>query len=276
MRIGYNTNGFANHSIADAIEYLSRVGYQSVALTLQRDHFDPPDRSGVQPCVDLLLPLIRSSGLDVTLETGARHILDSSIKHQPTLISHDIDKRNLRIEFLKAAIEVAAKLNAQSVSLWSGSADDDAGEDEQFDRLVNSLGEVLVHAEKYDVRLSFEPEPGMLIDTMARYEKLYNSLDRSLFGLTLDVGHVHCLNDGDVCEHIKRWKDVLWNVHIEDMKRGVHEHLMFGEGDMDFAPIFSTLKEIQYPGPIHVELSRHSDMVEEVAKKSFGFLSQYI
>jgi hypothetical protein len=30
-------------------------------------------------------------------------------------------------------------------------------------------------------------------------------------------------------DHIREWKDRLWNVHLEDMKAGVHDHLMFGE-----------------------------------------------
>ena len=30
---------------------------------------------------------------------------------------------------------------------------------------------------------------------------------------------------------------MLWNVHIEDMRTGVHDHLMFGEGEIDFAEV---------------------------------------
>ena len=42
------------------------------------------------------------------------------------------------------------------------------------------------------------------------------------------------------------------------MVAGVHEHLMFGEGTMDFPPIFRALHAIGYPRGVHVELSRHS------------------
>lgn len=275
MITGYNTNGFSNHSLAEAIEILTRIGYQSVAISLERDHLDPPDYRGVERCVEMLQPLIHATNFHVTLETGSRYILDSNHKHQPTLISQDMNKRKTRIDFLKAAVDVAAQLNANCVSLWSGRADDDADENELFDRLHASLEEVLQHAQSQKVRLAFEPEPDMLIDTMGRFEKLVSAMDHPFFGLTLDVGHVHCLNDGDVCDHIRRWKDVLWNIHIEDMKRGMHEHLMFGDGEMEFAPLFSTLKEIQYTGPIHVELSRHSHVAEVAAQQSYDFLKQF-
>ena len=70
-------------------------------------------------------------------------------------------------------------------------------------------------------------------------------------------GHLHCLGETPIAAHTERWKDWLWNVPgIEDMRHGVHDHLMFGEGEMDFPPIFEALKKIGYAGGVHVELSR--------------------
>jgi sugar phosphate isomerase/epimerase len=56
------------------------------------------------------------------------------------------------------------------------------------------------------------------------------------------------------------------------MLKGVHEHLRFGEGEIDFAPVIRTLKEIGYAGAVHVELSRHSHMAPDVARESYAFL----
>ncbi len=276
MLLGYNTNGFAEHQLADAVAVLSQIGYRSVAVTLERDLLDPPDRSGVPRCVELIEPLLKASNLRVTIETGSRFILDPHRKHQPTLLSASTGDRQKRIEFLKAAIDVAATLLADSVSLWSGAPDDEADDIQLFDRLAASLGELLEHAETKNVHLAFEPEPDMFIDTMARFDKLYAILDHPLLGLTLDVGHVHCLGDGNLREHVRRWREVLWNVHVEDMRRGVHEHLMFGQGDLDFATVFDGLGEIDFRGPVHVELSRHSHEAVEVARKSYEFLHRYV
>ena len=57
------------------------------------------------------------------------------------------------------------------------------------------------------------------------------------------------------------------------MVRGVHEHLRFGTGTIDFPPVIRALKEIGYAGGLHVELSRHSHMAPEVLRESFEFLS---
>ena len=56
------------------------------------------------------------------------------------------------------------------------------------------------------------------------------------------------------------------------MVRGVHEHLMFGEGTMDFPPIFAALREIGYDRGLHVELSRHSHMGVEAVRIAADFL----
>jgi sugar phosphate isomerase/epimerase len=56
------------------------------------------------------------------------------------------------------------------------------------------------------------------------------------------------------------------------MRRGVHDHLMFGEGEIDFRDVMWALKEIRYDGGVHVELSRHSHDAVEAARKSLAFL----
>ncbi len=276
MRLGYNTNGFADHRLEDAIAILAEIGYRSVAVTLESNLLDPPDPRGVVRAVELLKLVVDRSGLGVTIETGSRFILDPRRKHQPTLISGTAAGRRKRIEFLKAAVDVAGEVGAESVSLWSGEGDDAPGEVEHYARLTGGLRELLDHAEEKGVRLAFEPEPGMLSDTMDEFATLQHDLSHPLFGLTLDVGHVHCLRDGPITDHILRWRNVLWNVHIEDMRRGVHEHLMFGEGEMDFGPIFQALREIDYAGPVHVELPRHSHNAVEVARRSFEFLRRFV
>ena len=56
------------------------------------------------------------------------------------------------------------------------------------------------------------------------------------------------------------------------MRVGAHDHLMFGEGEMDFVPIFRALRHINYSGPACVELSRHSHDAVRAATTAFNFL----
>jgi L-ribulose-5-phosphate 3-epimerase len=274
MRFGYNTNGFAHHRLDDALAILAELGYRSVALTLDHHSLNPYD-----PDTPRQLPILRAQlrklGLGVAIETGARFLLDPRHKHQPTLLSANGEQRGRRLDFLRRAVDVAAALDAEAVSFWSGTAGEPATETVLMDRLVEGCRELSDYAAERRVRLAFEPEPGMFIDTMVRYAELHRRVDHPSFGLTIDIGHLHCLGETPIADYLRQWRARLWNIHIEDMRRGVHDHLMFGEGEIDFAEVLGALAEIGYAGGVHVELSRHSHDAVETALRALTFLRQH-
>ena len=275
MFLGYNTNGFAHHRLPDAVEILADLGYAGVALTVDvhaLDVFAKHHAAEREEVAELLAARRMAS----VIETGARFLLDPTRKHQPTLLDPLAVPRSRRADFLKRCVELAAALKSDAVSLWSGTPVESASAEALMDRLVAELRPLCDFAATCSVRLAFEPEPGMFIDTMAQFRELFDRVNHPAFGLTLDVGHLHCLGELPASQHITEWKDRLWNVHAEDMKAGVHDHLMFGDGDMDFADVFSALREIEYQGGVFVELSRHSHNAVETARKSMAFLAQYM
>jgi len=273
MYLGYNTNGFAHHRLEDAIEILAELGYRGVALTLDVHHLDPfePDPTGR---IQQVRQSLTRHAMRCVVETGARFLLDPKRKHQPTLISPTADQRGRRITFLQDCIAYAGRgdLEADCVSFWSGSPLDDASSSDLMVRLVEGCKYLSDWAAVNDVRLAFEPEPGMFIDTMDKFAELHAKVNHPAFGLTVDIGHLVCQGELPVSRHLEAWKHVLWNVHIEDMKRGVHDHVMFGEGEVDFADAFAGLRAANYTGGVFVELSRHSHDVVNTARKSAEFL----
>lgn len=269
--LGYNTNGFAHHRLEDALTILADLGYRSVALTLDHHALDPYD-SDLPRQLEGVRELLRQRGLRSVIETGARFLLDPRHKHQPTLVSGEPRQRERRLDFLRRAVDIAAELQADAVSFWSGAPRDDAPDEVLLDRLAEGCRLLCAHADRRQVRLAFEPEPGMLIDTMARFDALRARVDHPRFGLTIDVGHLHCLGEVPIAAVLGEWRERLWNLHIEDMRRGVHDHLMFGEGEMDFAPVLRALEEMGYEGGLHVELSRHSHNAVETAERALAFL----
>jgi sugar phosphate isomerase/epimerase len=275
MRFGYNTNGFAHHCLDDALTILAELGYCSVALTLDHHVLNPHD-ADTSRRLPIVRDRLRELGLGVVVETGARFLLDPQRKHQPTLLSADATQRTRRLDFLRRAVDVAAALEADAVSFWSGAALEPATDAELMDRLVEGCRLLCDHAARRQVRLAFEPEPGMFIDTMTRWAELHERVAHPSFGLTIDIGHLHCLGETPIAPHLRRWRDQLWNVHIEDMRRGVHDHLMFGEGEIDFTEALGALREIDYAGGVHVELSRHSHDAVETARRALAFLRSHV
>jgi L-ribulose-5-phosphate 3-epimerase len=271
VRLGYNTNGFAHHRLEDALTILAGLGYESVALTLDHHALNPFDDS-LPRQLDTIRRLLEALRLRCVVETGARFLLDPWRKHRPTLLSPDAAERETRARFLRRAVNVARELGADAVSFWSGKVDDDASHSTHLDRLADGCRRLCDYAADRGVRLAFEPEPGMFVDTMARLAELRERVEHPAFGLTIDIGHLHCLGEVPIANHLRVWSGLLWNVHIEDMRRGVHDHLMFGEGEIDFGPVLAALNEIGYAGGVHVELSRHSHDAVETARRALAFL----
>jgi sugar phosphate isomerase/epimerase len=271
MYFGYNTNGFAHHRLEDALTILAELGYQGVALTLDHHTINPFDSDWPNKA-EGLRRLLERLKLRCVIETGARFLLDPRRKHQPTLLSEREEDWRQRSSFLCRAIDVAAALSAEAVSFWSGAPDGPAAESELMARLIVNCKLVVDYASKQRIWLAFEPEPGMFIDTMARFDVLHGRVDRPGFGLTLDIGHLHCMGEVPIAEQIRRWRHLLWNVHIEDTRRGVHDHLMFGMGEIDFPPILHALDEVGYTGGVFVELSRHSHDAVNTARQALAFL----
>ena len=272
MLLGYNTNGLAHHDPYQAVELLAELGYRSVGLTIDHGTLNPYG-GHVMSRIKQMRRKLDEQGMRSVIETGARFLLDPRTKHEPTLVTSDPAGRAKRIEFYKHAIDAAAELGSECVSLWSGILRDGADDATVMRRLVGGLTEVLEYADQKQVTVGFEPEPGMFIDTMARYEQLLQAIDHPRLKLTLDVGHLHCLGETPISTVIERWGSRLVNVHLEDMRAGVHEHLMFGEGEIDFPPIFKSLLRVGYAGGVHVELSRHSHDGPAAAARSIRFLN---
>lgn len=275
MLLGYNTNGMTGHRWEQALELMHAVGYRSVALTVDHYCLNPfaPELPGE---LSKAARLLERYDMISCIETGARFLLDPWQKHEPTLVSADSQRRAVRIDFLKRCVDIAHQLGSQAVSFWAGIQRDDASRAEGFRRLSEGIRELIDYAEPKGVRLAFEPEPGMFVETFDDYRELLSHVDGPRFGLCVDVGHVHCLEPSPISDYLAEWSERIFTIHIEDMNRGVHDHLRFGEGTIDFPPVLQALRDLGYQGGLNLELSRHSHVAPEVLRESFEFLNRLV
>ena len=276
MKLGYNTNGLTGHRWDQALELMHEIGYQSVAITIDH-HCLNPFSDDLPAELERMRHLLNRYEMISCIETGARFLLDPRHKHEPTLVSATSEQRAIRIDFLKRCVDIAASLGSQAVSFWAGVVRDGASRDEAMNRLSSGVGEVMRYAHEHRVPLAFEPEPGMLIETFDDYRELLARVEQTgasspRLGLCVDIGHVHCLEPQPIADYLIEWRDRILTIHIEDMKRGVHDHLRFGEGTIDFPPVLNALRSIDYSGGLNVELSRHGHIAPDVLRESMQFL----
>src|SRR5262245_52263432 len=169
MKLGYNTNGLACHRWTEALELLADLGYESVAITLDHHCLDPY-APGLAQEVARMSGLLSRLKLASVIETGARFLLDPRVKHEPTLVSAAANARARRIDFLKRAIDIAGDLGSEAVSFWSGVLRESIPRDAALTRLADGCAEVVEHATRRNMKLGFEPEPGMFIETFAQFD----------------------------------------------------------------------------------------------------------
>ncbi len=270
LRLGYGTNGFANHRLDDALAIIAELGYDGVALTLDHHHLDPFD-ADLSRRVAGVAARLSELGLGVVVETGARYLLDPRRKHAPTLLDDDY---LVRLDFLHRAVAIGRDLGAEAVSLWSGVRPSMVDDRLAWARLEDGCADLVGAADVAGVPLGFEPEPGMLVSTVADWRRLRDALGAPRrFGLTLDIGHCRCVEPLDAAACVTAVREHLVNVQIDDMRRGVHEHLEFGQGEIDFPPVLRALAG-GYRGLVAVELPRHSHAAPAVAAQSIAFLKE--
>lgn len=275
MRLGYHTNGLTQHQLFDGLKLLADTGYQSVAINVDHGCLAPVDHD-VKQAVQGARALLQDRGMNCVVEATANFLLDAGRINYPSLMEHDPGLVESRMRYLKYCVDVAAELGADCMSMRSGFRPDGITFEEAMGRLVDGIGELLLHAAERDVVVCIEPEPEMLIDTLGRFERLLHLFDSPRLMLTLDVSHIFFNNELPLTAQLDRWKEKIANIHIADIRDGEHHHLPFGEGQIGFPLILDAIAACQYEGGIHVDLPDHSQDATTQLRQSFDFLTPLI
>lgn len=267
LKIGYNSNGFAHHRLDDALAFLADLGYDAVALTPDVGCLDPLTTTPLE--LRKLSARLAELGLTPVVETGARFLFDARRKHRPNLLEAD-DGREVRLTFLRRMVEWAHLLGAPVLSLWSGVLPEGQTREGARDRLTDALETLHALAVRRQVTLALEPEPGHFVETLADYREMRDHAP-GLFRLTLDVGHVLATGECEPHEAMHTWRSEIVNLQLDDMRRGVHDHLAPGAGDVDWPRLATAVEELDAEVPACFELSRDSHRFHELAPQALAF-----
>ena len=123
-------------------------------------------------------------------------------------------------------------------------------------------------AEALGTVAAMEPEPGMLVETVDDWAKLAVPGLR----LALDTGHLIVTGEREPAMAVREFAEHLGTVAIEDMRRGEHVHLPFGEGDMPVSAILASLEAVKFDRLVCVELSRESHRADAMIPAALAYL----
>ncbi len=272
LRYAYNTNGLAWHRLDDALVIVAEAGYDGIALTLDHHHLDPfaadweRDAKALRRRVDEL-------GLGVVIETGAHFLLDHRQKHEPTFVSAAAEGRRRRLDFLKRAADIGVILGAEVLSFWAGRIKPGVDPAAATAWLHEGTAAIVDYAQKQGIVPALEPEPEMFVSTVDDFA----ALQRAVPGvkLALDLGHVLVTGEREPDAAIREFGAHIADVHLEDMKRGDHVHLAFGDGDMDVPAALTALQDISFRGLVCIELSRDSYRADTMVSQARQAVASY-
>ncbi len=272
--LAFSTNAFKKCSVFDAVDLIALTGYTSVEIMADAPHALPESFSDTDR-TRLRQQLARHN---VTISNvNAFTLFACGDTYHPTWIEEDVALRRRRIEHTRRALELAAAFDCKTVSIQPGGPliGTSLSRTAASERFAEALLEVLPTARAHNVILAVEPEPGLLIQSADEYIDFKRTFfaNEDLVRMNCDIGHLFCVGD-DPADVIRRHADQIAHVHLEDIgKNRVHQHLVPGDGAIDFPSIFAALSDIRYNGHVTVELYPFENSPQRVAKRAIEHLA---
>jgi len=203
---------------------------------------------------------------------GAPFLMGPETAHKPGLSSLDAAGRARKAQAVYRALMVAAFLDCPAVCLTTGLPETGADPADQAAALQDEIA-VLTRGLPGGVRLYLEQEPEHVIRSAAQMKALADAFPGRLL-LNFDVGHSHVLGE-DIGAVLRDLGPRLANIHLEDIAGRVHQHLLYGEGDVDFDAVFAALHDIGYRGDYTPDLYPFKEDWKRAMEASLVFLRKH-
>ncbi len=136
--------------------------------------------------------------------------------------------------------------------------------EEQWKKLCDGLNKLGAKAKEMGMTLTYHHHMGTGVQTSEEIDRLMEQTDGELVGLLYDTGHL-VFSGEDAIAVLKKWLARIRHVHLKDVRKQKLEEAIAGkwsflrsvkagvftvpgDGSIDFAPIFTILKDSGYRG----------------------------
>jgi inosose dehydratase len=252
MKLGYQTNtwgGVVGHpagvtsvkdlyymaygSTEQAVRDISKAGYAGIEL-FDGNLMQYEDRRQIFENL-----LTEHNQKLVGVYTGANFIYPDILEDE----FHKIEK----------VAKLASAFQAEHLVVGGGAVRASGILDSDYKALAESLDRVAELAAKYNLRPSYHPHLGTIVE---KPEQLDRIMELTSIGLCPDTAHIEA-GGGDPLATIKKYVKRIPYVHFKDYGSG--SFLPLGEGNQDFREMAAVLRDNDYSGWITVELDSYED-----------------
>lgn len=250
MKILGRTQPLSSYGICDALHKISALGFDGVEICLENPDLTPDQLS------ESLAQTVRKSVVALGLSPH-------SVSYHKDYIHDDRAFADTRW-----AIQLTPEFGT-NLFVFSGGPTLPGQQD--WGKMIERTQELVRLAEQSGVILAQEFEPGFIVGSTKDLHQLFTEIPSANLQANLDLGHVF-LCDPDPLEAIASLKGRIVHGHVENMKTGVHRHLLPQEGDMDLKRYLSALKAVGFEGGLALDL--YEQNYEAVASDAIAYLKQ--
>jgi sugar phosphate isomerase/epimerase len=276
MRLAYSSNAYLNYSIEETIARIAGLGYQGLELLADVPHVWPasllPERKkAIRECLER--HQLKISNVNAFMMNA---IADPRQPYwHPSWIEPDRDYRAIRREHTRRALHLAKEFGAANIQTEPGGP---LAEGQKWaaaaDIFYDEIMPCVEVAEKLEISLLIEPEPGLMIETFEQYLEFADRLDSPWVGLNFDIGHAYCMKQ-EPQDWVARMAPHTKHYHLEDIaSTRKHAHLVPGRGAIDLPAVLREIEKSGYQGWITVELYPYIENPDEAGREAKRFIEE--
>ena len=269
MILGYSTNAFVRFSVLEAVEKIGRLGFRGVEIMCDRPHLYPPDYG--EENLTRLKTVIDDQGLKVT-NLNSFTLFAVGDTYLPSWIEPQEERREIRIQHTLQCLKVADFFGCKNISVPPGGPVGEISREKAMTLFHRGLERVAPLAQELDIKILVEPEPDLLMENTREFKEFIVDVKSPAIGVNFDIGHFFCAGEDPrvAFEELFEW---IGHVHLEDIAPDrVHNHLILGQGAIQFTEIFQTMLRLGYQGDVSLELYPYVDAPEEAGRESLEYL----
>ena len=271
MNINYGISSMFlwQNDIKKLVTYLNDKNIDYLEIKPKKNHFQCQDLNSIKK----IKKILEKNQINVT----AIHMPVKDID----ISSYDEYDRVKSVREIEKTIMTAFWLNAETVIVHPGGNYENKNDLlKKIETSIKSLQEIVEFSKKWGIKIALENRlPGILGDNITDLKTILEKIPSNQLGICLDTGHYHinkCLNEQSGVDFGEEFhvlgKDVI-HIHIHDNDGVRDQHLLPGDGKIDWNSFFKFIKKINYNGKLIIETKKQKlDIFSSRLEKSLQIL----
>ncbi len=248
MKFAYSTFVHYRYPLDESIKRAAEIGYDGVEIWGGRCHAYYEDMDSAR--IAKINETLKKYGMSVP------NFIPAQFRYPSNIATSDNQIRENSIEYICRNVNTAEAVGAKYISICPGYSLYGQTPDQAWDCMMDSLRKIKNYANDKAVTVMLEPAHSMETDIVLTVDqgiKVVDELGKDDFGLVIDTGHMF-VNKESFTDIPMKVKDYKVHYHFDDNFGTSDDHLVPGEGKMDYSTFIDSLKKTNYDGWLSVEL----------------------